>query len=652
MNLMNFTIFAVITTALPIFSQLDSAKNIKNDNNAQSQTLLPETVVADLPISDSLVIPSLDFKSADIRDVLRAIATKYNLNVWLAPEVRGEIPVHLTNIKVKDALKFVIERYGYTYKYRNNVIEVSKPPLVKVEVVKPPIQMTVENNKLSFDFKDAEIDSIVRKYSSLTNINIVLDKAVKGVLSGRLNGVEIRQGLRILFESNGYEVKESNDIFYISTMKLADSESGTSTMGGAQSGGRFSVRVSEGKVSFQINNGDLRQIINEIANQSGVSIFIYGDIKGRISARADSLAIESALQYLLRNTPYTFWKNGSIYFIGDQSAQQVPNSELIELKYIKAEEVLEILPKTILDKAAIKVIKGQNGIMVIGPYEIIVSAREYLALVDRPISQILIEALVVDFSLEKMNEIGFKLFMKNPKDTSSFTETFFPAVKAQGSGTGLNKYVGKVTDFFNIKQIVKLPSDFRAQIGLLENAGVANVQSTPQVATLNGNTAVIKIVNKQYILLTSEIQTDAATSVQQKTTERLESFETTVSLSITPWVTSNREVTVQVKPIFQIPGISPDPRKIPPPVNSREIESTVRLSNGETYILGGIITTSMADSRESVPFLGRIPVLGYLFSYTTKKSVKNKMMIFLTPHIYYGSEGAVDEEEIIRNIDK
>src|SRR3989339_1436524 len=146
MNLMNFTIFAVITTALPIFSQLDSAKNIKNDNNAQSQTLLPETVVADLPISDSLVIPSLDFKSADIRDVLRAIATKYNLNVWLAPEVRGEIPVHLTNIKVKDALKFVIERYGYTYKYRNNVIEVSKPPLVKVEVVKPPIQMTVENN--------------------------------------------------------------------------------------------------------------------------------------------------------------------------------------------------------------------------------------------------------------------------------------------------------------------------------------------------------------------------------------------------------------------------------------------------------------------------------------------------------------------------
>jgi type II secretory pathway component GspD/PulD (secretin) len=208
-------------------------------------------------------------------------------------------------------------------------------------------------------------------------------------------------------------------------------------------------------------------------------------------------------------------------------------------------------------------------------------------------------------------------------------------------------------DYFKINQIVRLPSDFRAQIGLMESMGLLDVQSTPQIAPLNGHTANIKISTKEYILMTSELDMgNTGGQPYSKTTERLESFESNVSLSVTPWVTSNREVTVEVKPVFQIPGKSPAVGKIPPPINSREISSTVRLKDGETYVLGGLISTTVNDTRESLPVLGRIPVLGWLFSYKSKRTTKDKLMIFLTPHIYYGSEGAVNPLDVMKDDNK
>jgi len=629
-------------------------KNDSNVNIVKSDSTVKE---AEMPIPDSLVIPALDFRSADIRDVFRGIASKYNVNIWISPEVQGVIPVHLTNIKVKDAIKFIVDHYGFKYRVRNGIIEVYKPVEVKVEAPKPPLNITLTGDKISIDLKDADIDSVVRKYSTLTGINVVIDKSVKGTLSGYLTNLDRRNGLRILFESNGFEVKESNEIFTISAMKIMEPGKGGADMyaGGGGGGGRFSVRVTNGIVRFEVNNGDLKQIISEIANQSGINIFIYGELKGRVSARVDSVGVETAFQFLLENTPYTFWRNNNVYFIGDESIRKVANAEFVALKYIKAEDLSEVLPKGILEKAVIKVIKGQNGVMVIGPYDVITATKEYVAMIDKPIAQILIEALVVDFSLNKMYEVGFKMFTHNPRDSSTFNETFFPSVLAQASGDGINRSLSKVMDFFSINQIIRLPSDFRAQIGLMENMGVLDVQSTPQIATLNGHTATIKITNKQYVLLTSETDVPGAgtsTSSIVRTSERLESYESNVSLSVTPWVTNAREVTVEVKPIFQIPGTSPQPGKIPPPINSREISSTVRLKDGETYVLGGLISTNVNETRESVPVLGKIPVLGWLFSYRSKKTVKDKLMIFLTPHVYYGSEGAIDKEETLKDWSK
>ncbi|MBL8027964.1 MAG: hypothetical protein JNL74_16200, partial [Fibrobacteres bacterium] len=308
MNFMKFTILLVLLSGFLVFAQNININNVNNDKNDNN-------VKPDLPISDTLIMQSLDFRNADIRDVLRTIATKYNINIWLSPEVTGVIPVHLSNIKVKDAIRFIVDRYGYSFRHRNGIIEIFKQEEIKPVITKET-NIRMEGDKISFDLTDIEIDSVVRKYSQLTGINVMVDKSVRGNISGYLNKVDKKSGFRLLFENSGFEVKENNDVFRVSSKKVLADAAQPQYEG--YPGGQLSVSVVEGKVKFEVSNGDLRQIISEIANQSGISIFLYGEIKGTVSARIDSVDIETAFRFLLENTSYTFWKNGSVYFIGDE----------------------------------------------------------------------------------------------------------------------------------------------------------------------------------------------------------------------------------------------------------------------------------------------------------------------------------------------
>jgi type IV pilus assembly protein PilQ len=184
---------------------------------------------------------------------------------------------------------------------------------------------------------------------------------------------------------------------------------------------------------------------------------------------------------------------------------------------------------------------------------------------------------------------------------------------------------------------------------MLERDGIANVLSTPQIATLNGNTASISVGTTQYFRMKSSTVQGSTTPIQTES-ERFETIEATVSLSITPWVTSSREVTVEVNPVFQIPGNSPDPTQIPPTINKRELKSTIRLKDGETYILGGLVENTKQETVKKVPVLGSIPFLGVLFRNKSTTETKNRLMIFLTPHIYYGSEGAVNSDDVMKKL--
>jgi len=112
-----------------------------------------------------------------------------------------------------------------------------------------------------------------------------------------------------------------------------------------------------------------------------------------------------------------------------------------------------------------------------------------------------------------------------------------------------------------------------------------------------------------------------------------------VKLEITPWVSASGEVTTEIRPEFSTPVGTLDPA-VPPTINSRVMDSIVRLRDGETIILGGLIQDRKVATLNKVPFFGQIPLLGRLFRSRSHDIQKSELVLYLTPHVFYGEDEA------------
>lgn len=619
------------------------------------QSLYP---VDQIPIADTAKIPVLDFKNTDVRDVLRGLGIQYGINVFLESDVTGPVSLYLTNVKVRDAIDFVVKRSGNAYTVENGIVKVYKykaplPP----EPPKPPVKFHLENGTLDIDIKNLPVQQISRLFADSAKLNVIIEGGATDTISSRIVKISPDKAVRALFEANGYYVRLVDGIYYVSKSTSGSSGGSGLAKGGSSGQARILFSVRDGKVTLDVDNAQLDQTVRSIANESGMNIVVYDRLTGDISAKLMDIPIDDALRFLLQNTKFTLWKEKSIYFIGSREMNQQKTTVFIPLKHIMADEasIGKVLPPNISSNAVVKYDNEHNAIVVIGSFDIVAQAQDFIEKIDKPVPQVLIEALVVDFNLNKIRDYGLSLFTQGAADSSKnwLSESFLPKVDLKPGRKKTLNVLNSVLHQIGLGQITELPKNFRAEIHALESADITKVHSTPQIATINGNTASITIGQTRYYKLKKETTTP---TVQQSaiigTDERFEVIKFNTQLQVTPWVMEDGYVMVKIKPEFNIPRTGGD-ESTPPNVDTRVIESMVRLRNGQTIILGGQRQTENIVSRKGVPVLSSIPILGWLFSSRTVSNNETQMMIFLTPHVYYGDDNQVSPNDYFGNeIDK
>ncbi len=602
-----------------------------------------------IPVSDTVRIPVLDFKNTDIRDILLALGMQYNFNIYLEPDVKGEISLYLVDIKVNDAIDFIVKRKGYDYTVKNSIVKVFKPEEKKPPPPPPPkVIFHIANNLLSVDFKDIPVNDVIRMFIDSAGMNVVLDGQSSKKISSRLSKIAIDRALRVIFETNGFDVNESDGIYYVAQQAWGED----AAKSGAHRSRRMGIKVTPDKrISIDVTNAALDDIVRNIIQEVGISIIMYEKIAGTISAKCDTVKLDDLLRFMLQNTKYTFWKDKGIYFIGSREMSQQKTTDVIPLKHIRAEEgqISKFLPPRISKEAVIKYDSEHNSVIVIGSFDIVAEARDFIENIDQPIPQVLLEALVVEFNLSKIRSYGVSIFTGGLGDTAGDwqSEQFLPTINLKPGQKKTALVLNNVLKHLGAKKVVTLPKNFRSSIQALETADIVKVHSTPQIATINGNTASITIGETRYYKLAKE--TISTTSNTQTnvigTDERFIEKKFNTVLEVTPWVMAGGYVMVEIRPEFNIPrsGGSEDR---PPTIDTRVIKSMVRLRDGQTIVLGGQRQTENVVNSKGIPFLSSIPVLGYLFSSKTITKNETQMMIFLTPHVYYGGdEGVVSPDD-------
>lgn len=192
--------------------------------------------------------------------------------------------------------------------------------------------------------------------------------------------------------------------------------------------------------------------------------------------------------------------------------------------------------------------------------------------------------------------------------------------------------------YHNAKSIL---GDITATVRLLEQFGNVKVLSSPKLMVLNNQTAILKVVdNVVYFTMKVEYNETDTRSRQTYTTE-VSTVPVGLVMNVTPQISDTDTVTLNVRPtISRVLRYTADPnpvlaqsgtKNLIPEIQVREIESVLRVSNGNVAVIGGLMEDNISQDKTGVPVLSDLPMIGDLFSYRDDKYTKTELVVFLRP---------------------
>jgi type II secretory pathway component GspD/PulD (secretin) len=272
--------------------------------------------------------------------------------------------------------------------------------------------------------------------------------------------------------------------------------------------------------------------------------------------------------------------------------------------------------------------------------------------VSRP--QVLVEALIVEVDVTDSLDLGFNAALRIINgDTDMLFSTGASDILLPGSGLVTQAIRATATDAANaFNQTSSRTGDGNnnVQFGLTasESDSDVNIVSAPHILTSDNEEAEIRIGNNIPIVTG---RTDAPTgSNGLSTAVNVERQDVGVTLRVTPQISEGDTLRLQIfQELTEVTELAQnvgDPSEVGVSLSSRKIENTVVVNDGETVAIGGLISEVFSDNTTGVPYLSKIPWLGWLFKTKGEELRKVNLLVFLTPHIIRSAEDL--EQETIR----
>ena len=178
-------------------------------------------------------------------------------------------------------------------------------------------------------------------------------------------------------------------------------------------------------------------------------------------------------------------------------------------------------------------------------------------------------------------------------------------------------------------------------LSLLETFGKVRVLSSPKISVLNNQTAMLKVVDNVVYFLIKNDSTTTTTGTTNNFTSTPQSVSVGLVMSVTPQISENGSILLNVRPtISSLKGAGktdPTPglavANVVPEIQTREMESMLRLSDGEVAVMGGLMEDRINYTTSQIPGLGGLPVIGNFFSNRNDTTTKTELVIFLKPTI-------------------
>jgi general secretion pathway protein D len=287
-----------------------------------------------------------------------------------------------------------------------------------------------------------------------------------------------------------------------------------------------------------------------------------------------------------------------------------------------------------------------NSLVIQASPEGFETLRKVIELLDIARPQVLVEALIMEVTVSDGTELGINWLVNL---AAGSTEIGIAGITDSGAADALESAANVAAGLAGgpgfIANVVATGSDdvIRAVIRASATDNSTNIISAPHILTSDNEEAEI-LVGDNIPIITNRVQsasgivTDPDEQSNLATSVNVERQDIGVTLRVTPQITEGDSLRLQIfQEITQINsalqrGVG-DVNQVGPALSNRRIENVVVARDGSTVVIGGLVSDDYSDNVSKIPFLGDVPVLGWLFKTTSNNLAKRNLLVFLTPHI-------------------
>ena len=544
---------------------------------------------------------TLDFVDVALSEVARTLSLAYGTSILTDDAGDVRVTFHLEGVSLFEGLTSLCASHGLDLVLEGRVYHIRRS-----RVQNGTIALT--DSGVVIDVKNMNVREFVKEFGLNTGVNVLADYDVDGVVSGNLRRMVPEMAFRVLMESNGFKVRGERGCLRVSRAKTGNA------LNGSPDGAEVSVERAGDFYSVDLQSAPLKSVLKVIAEEAGLNLAVYGDLNETVQMSFKDVSLPELLASLFRGSAFTFRLDSSSLWVSEEGAKALADVQVFPLKHVSPEKAMAQLSKFLKgSELNVSEYREQNALVLGGSPRAIARAEELLKMVDVPQMQVTLACVIVEFRKGR----GFAIGVRSGA-TRNVGER---DIQVRGFFDFLGKDISKSGAF---GKIGILPDRFELELSSMEENNEAKVLARPRVTTLNGNKAELNVTNTVYYLV-SQVSADGYPITDYR------SFNDGISLELTPTMTQDGLITLSVSPEIKTAGRSTGDG--PRDISSRNMKTTVVLRDGETLCLGGLIRKNKTEVRQAVPFLGSIPILGRLFSYTSEEEDESELAIFITPSV-------------------
>ena len=405
------------------------------------------------------------------------------------------------------------------------------------------------------------------------------------------------------------------------------------------------------RLSLNFQDIEVRSVLATLAEFTGLNLVASDSVTGRVTLNLNDVPWDQALALILQSQGLSSREQGNVIVVApaselaelERQELEARNqretlsplvTEFIEIKYARAEDLALLLRGgdgdgfgLLTERGRVSIDNRTNTLLVQDTAD---QVRDIVRTIDRldvAVRQVQIEARIVIARDTASRELGINWGMSS---TRGFQEGESGAFNRRDiNPDGINRAQGGLAvdlgaasgpgtgfSFGYLSGDILLDLELRA----LESEGKSQTISQPRIITANQRTARI-----------SQGEERAFQSVDGNDNPDTEFKEAELSLEVTPQITPDNRIIMDL--VIKNDSFRESEFGGEPPIDTNQIETQVLVDNGQTVVLGGILTTEELRQIAKTPLLGDIPLLGRLFRYTEESNEKVELLVFITPRL-------------------